>query len=157
MTPEQFRDQTVADAKALGMGLIIGMNTLDGGDGSSRIPGTYNLNTVSNRWQMSAAEVERAGTVFAKEPYVCAVLDWRFSPTVTSSNYSASQAARDPGIRQPERREGGICEGAGGGETRAATRCSRPAGKDVRLGGPAGEMTRRPVCVGSQKNANWYR
>lgn len=93
MTPEQFRDQNVADAKALGMGLILGMNTLDGGDGSSRIPGTYDLSTVSTRWQMSAAEVERAGTVFAKEPYVCAVLNWRYSPTLTSSKYTSAQAA----------------------------------------------------------------
>ena len=74
------------------MGLIMGMNTLDGGDGSSRISGTFDLRTVSTRWQMSAAEVERAGTVFAKEPYVCAVLDWRYSPTLTSSRYTAEQA-----------------------------------------------------------------
>jgi hypothetical protein len=92
MSPEQFRDQNVADAKALGMGLILGMNTLDGGDGSSRIPGTFNLTTVSNRWQMSAAEVQHAGTVFAKETYVCAVLDWRYSPTLTSSTFTSSQA-----------------------------------------------------------------
>jgi len=93
MTPEQFRDQNVAEAKALGMGLILGMNTLDGGDGSSRIPGTYNLSTVSNRWQMSAAEVQHAGTVFAKEPYVCAVLDWRYSLTLTSSTFTSAQEA----------------------------------------------------------------
>jgi hypothetical protein len=91
MTPEQFRDQNVADAKALGMGLILGMNTLDGGDGSSGIPGTYNLTTVTNRWQMSAAEVQHAGTVFAKEAYVCAVLDWRYSLTLTSSTFTSAQ------------------------------------------------------------------
>ena len=93
MTPEQFRDQNVADAKMLGMGLILGMNTLDGGDGSSRIAGTYDLRYVSTRWQMSANEVERAGTAFAKDPYVCAVLDWRYSPTIASSNWTAAQAA----------------------------------------------------------------
>lgn len=84
------------------MGLILGMNTLDGGDGSSRISGTYDLRYVSNRWQMSASEVERAGTVFASEPYACAVLDWRFSPTLTSSRYSAAQAA---GIAGPSTTE----------------------------------------------------
>ncbi len=123
MTPEQFRDQNVADAKALGMGLIIGMNTLDGGDGSSRIPGTYNLNIVSNRWQMSAAEVERAGMVFAKEPYVCAVLDWRYSPTLTSSNYPASQAA---GIRAFDNRsdvQAAFAKVLAAAKRRAATRC----------------------------------
>jgi hypothetical protein len=93
MTPEQFRDVNVADAKALGMGVIMGMNALDGGDGSSRIPGTYDLRIVSTRWQMSAAEVERAGTVFAKEPYVCAVIDWRYSPTFTVSRFTAAQQA----------------------------------------------------------------
>src|SRR5262249_17568807 len=93
MTPEKFRDVNVADAKALGMGLILGMNTLDGGDGSSGISGTFNLSTTTNRWQMSATEVQHAGTVFAKEPYVCAVLDWRYSPTLSSSSYTTSQQA----------------------------------------------------------------
>ena len=93
MTPEQFRDQAVADAKALGMGLIMGMNTLDGGDGSSRISGTFDLRTVSTRWQMSAAEVERAGTAFAGDSNVCAVLNWRYSPTATSSRYTTAQAS----------------------------------------------------------------
>ena len=93
MTAEQFRDQSVVDAKALGMGLIMGMNTLDGGDGSSKISGTFNLKTVKTRWQMSAAEVEHAGTVFAKEPYVCAVLDWRFSSTMETGRYTSAQFA----------------------------------------------------------------
>jgi len=39
----QFRDQQVADAKAAGLKLMLGMNFLDGGDGSSGIPGTYDL------------------------------------------------------------------------------------------------------------------
>jgi hypothetical protein len=123
MSPEQFRDQSVADAKALGMGLILGMNTLDGGDGSSRIPGTYDLRYVSNRWQMSASEVERAGTVFASEPYACAVLDWRFSPTLSSSSYSASQAA---GIRAFDDRsdvKAAFTRVLAAAKRRAATRC----------------------------------
>jgi hypothetical protein len=93
MTPEQFRDLNVADAKALGMGLVMGLNALDGGDGSSGIPGTFDLSVVSTRWQMSAAEVERAGTVFAKEPYVCAVIDWRYSPNFILSRFTAAQQA----------------------------------------------------------------
>jgi hypothetical protein len=93
MTPEQFRDLNVADAKALGMGVIMGLNALDGGDGSSGLPGTFDLSTVSTRWQMSAAEVERAGTVFAKEPYVCAVIDWRYSPNFVLSRFTAEQQA----------------------------------------------------------------
>jgi hypothetical protein len=123
MSPEQFRDQSVADAKALGMGLILGMNTLDGGDGSSRIPGTYDLRYVSSRWQMSASEVERAGTVFASEPYACAVLDWRFSPTLTSSSYSPSQAA---GIRAFDDRsdvKAAFAKVLAAAKRRAANRC----------------------------------
>jgi hypothetical protein len=88
MTPEQFRDKNVADAKALGMKLVFGLNVLDGGDGSSGITGAMN---VSTRWVMSAAEVEHAGTVFAAEPYACSVMDWRFSLTYTSSRLTSSQ------------------------------------------------------------------
>ncbi len=123
MSPEQFRDQSVAEAKALGMGLILGMNTLDGGDGSSRISGTYDLRYVSTRWQMSASEVERAGTVFASEPYACAVLDWRFSPTLTSSSYSAAQAA---GIRAFDDRsdvKAAFAKVLAAAQRREATRC----------------------------------
>jgi nucleoid-associated protein YgaU len=72
-TPEQFRDENVAEAKAQGLGLVMGMNLLNGGDGSSGEPGNR-----SGRWEMSAAEVVRVGTVLAETPYACAVLSWRY-------------------------------------------------------------------------------
>ncbi len=90
MTPEQFRDQSVADARALGMGLVFGMNVLDGGDGRLRKNGTM---IHSTRFQMSAAEVERVGTVLASEPYACALINWRYSPSFSDSRKTAAQLA----------------------------------------------------------------
>lgn len=86
MTPEQFRDRETAAAKARGLGLVFGMNYLDAGDGSSRIAGTYKNATSPkvNRWQMSATEVKRVGTVFAAASYACAVLSWKYSTTFLS-------------------------------------------------------------------------
>ena len=49
------------------------------------------MSIVKTRWQMSAAEVERAGTAFAKEPYNCAVFDWRYSPTLTLTRFTTAQ------------------------------------------------------------------
>ncbi|MBA2458365.1 MAG: hypothetical protein H0V43_05335, partial [Gemmatimonadales bacterium] len=74
LTPEQFRDENVAVAKELGLGLIFGMNYLDGGDGSSGIRGT---SAHPEWWQMSAAEVLHVGTTLAEAPYSCALLSWR--------------------------------------------------------------------------------
>jgi hypothetical protein len=60
------------------------MNLLDGGDGSSGVPGNR-----SERWEMSPAEVVRVGTVLAQTPYTCALLSWRYDPGF----------AQRPGIR----------------------------------------------------------
>jgi hypothetical protein len=95
MTPEQFRDRSVADAKAMGMGLVLGLNVLDGGDGSSGINGAM---LISTRWQMSADEVAHAGTVFAAEPYACAVINWRYSTSYSPSGKSALQLANIQGF-----------------------------------------------------------
>jgi hypothetical protein len=72
LTPEEFRDKNVARAKELQLGLIFGLNLLDGGDGSSGVPGTK-----PGWWQMSAAELTQVGTVLAGAPYACALLSWR--------------------------------------------------------------------------------
>ncbi len=60
-----------AAAKAKRIGLMAGMNVLDGGDGSSKIRGT-----LSNRWAMSAAEINTYGTAILAEPYACGFLFW---------------------------------------------------------------------------------
>ncbi len=93
MSPEQFRDTQISAAKKLGLGLVFGLNYLDGGDGTSRINGTYakDPNLKDNkycksaggcyRYAMSAAEVKRVGTVFAKASYACAVISWKYDAT----------------------------------------------------------------------------
>jgi hypothetical protein len=73
LTPEEFRDKNVARAKELQLGLIFGLNLLDGGDGSSGITGTE-----PGWWQMSPPELTHAGTVLAGAPYACALLSWRY-------------------------------------------------------------------------------
>jgi hypothetical protein len=92
MTAEQFRDRETAAAKARRLGLVFGMNYLDAGDGSSRIAGTYKNATSPrvNRWQMSAAEVKRVGSVLAAASYGCAVLSWKYNPTFLSRSVMSS-------------------------------------------------------------------
>jgi len=74
-TPEEFRDQYVSYAKRLGLGLIVGLNQLNAGDGSSGVRGT----TDNPRdWEMSAAELAHVGTVLVQTPYACAFMSWRY-------------------------------------------------------------------------------
>ncbi|MFL5496705.1 MAG: hypothetical protein ACJ8DC_20175 [Gemmatimonadales bacterium] len=97
-TPEEFRDENVAQAKAQGLGLVFGMNLLDGGEGSSGIAGHR-----SGHWEMSAAEVVRVGTVLAQTPYSCALLSWRYDaaferrPGTRAALDSVAVAAADRG------------------------------------------------------------
>jgi hypothetical protein len=77
LSPEEFRDRHVAHAKRLGLGLVFGMNYLDGGDGSS---GIQRDPARPEWWQMSAAEVMKVGTVLTGAPYSCALLSWRYDP-----------------------------------------------------------------------------
>jgi hypothetical protein len=80
MTTVQFRNKYVADAKARRMALVMGMNVLNGGDGSSGIAGTREPeDPAADLWQMTGTEVDSIGRLFAAEPYVCAVLNWRYS------------------------------------------------------------------------------
>lgn len=74
-TPEAFRDENVAKAKLLGLGLIVGLNQLNGGDGSSGVRGTTEN---PNHWEMSAAELARVGTLLVQTPYACAFVSWRY-------------------------------------------------------------------------------
>ncbi|HKU62784.1 MAG TPA: hypothetical protein VJQ44_16310 [Gemmatimonadales bacterium] len=74
-TPEEFRDENVARAKQLGLGLIVGINQLNAGDGSSGVPGTTDN---PRHWQMSAAELLHVGTLLAETPYACAFVSWRY-------------------------------------------------------------------------------
>ncbi len=65
----------------MGLGLVFGLNYLNGGDGSSGVGGT---SRHPDSWQMSAAEVVNIGTPLASAPYSCAFLRWRFEPAFES-------------------------------------------------------------------------
>lgn len=81
LTPEQFRDRNVAYAKELGLGLVFGLNYLNGGDGSSGIGGTSDHPDL---WQMSPAELVSVGTLLVEAPYACAFLSWMHHPAFES-------------------------------------------------------------------------
>jgi hypothetical protein len=104
-TPEAFRDRNMAGAKALGLELVVWFNTLNGGDGSSKILGTYldpnpETGKSPNRWQMSAKEVLDYGKVFL--PHTKWALHWQYSPTYKSDGLPAAQLA---GVRAFDGRE----------------------------------------------------
>jgi hypothetical protein len=63
-------------AKTKGLGLVAGLNVLDGGNGTSGIRGTQ-----PNTWAMSAAELKQYGTGLLSQSYVCAFSMWRYSST----------------------------------------------------------------------------
>jgi hypothetical protein len=61
----------IASAKSKRLGLVMGMNVLDGGNGSSRIKGWS-----SGKWSMSASELRTYGTVVLNQSYPCAFFMW---------------------------------------------------------------------------------
>lgn len=112
-TPQQFAAKQVADAKALGVGIVLGANVLDGGNGPCvkadsgvALNGTFypdpNLTDglcrpVTGgsyyRYQMSAYEYENAYTVFLKEPYTCASFGWKWTDSKTTDGALTDRAA----------------------------------------------------------------
>ena len=95
-TPAQFRDRQIAAARARGLGLVFGLNYLNGGNGSSGRRGSS-----SGRWEMSTREVKNVGTVLAQASYACAMLSWQYSSTfvsrtgMTTALSAVSSAARN--------------------------------------------------------------
>ncbi len=67
ITPE------IAAAKKKGLGLAVGMNVLDGGNGSSGIRGT-----MSGKYKMSATEIRNYGTALLNQPYACGFFSWSY-------------------------------------------------------------------------------
>jgi hypothetical protein len=63
----------VAAAKRKGLGLIMGLNVINGGNGSSGIPGTR-----SGKWSMSASEIRTYGTTVLNQTYACGFLMWTY-------------------------------------------------------------------------------
>lgn len=103
-TPEEFRDENVARAKQLGLGLIVGLNHLNGGDGSSGVAGTPDH---PERWQMSPAELVRLGTLLVETPYACAFVSWRYEPDFMAR--PGIMAALDSVASAAENRGGTSC------------------------------------------------
>ncbi len=62
-----------AAAKRKGLGLVVGMNVLDGGNGSSRIGGW-----TRGQWAMSATELRKYGSAMLGEGHACAFYNWTF-------------------------------------------------------------------------------
>jgi hypothetical protein len=71
LSPGQFRDVMTSAAKSRHLGLVFGLNYLNGGDGSSGRTGTQ-----TGYYRMSPSEVKNVGGVLAAAPYACALLDW---------------------------------------------------------------------------------
>jgi hypothetical protein len=71
--PEAYAARQAAAARAAGLGLVLGLNLLDGGDGSSGSRGTK-----LKYWTMSAPEVLNYGAALIKEPRACALLLWKY-------------------------------------------------------------------------------
>ena len=73
-SPSDWINQQTKRAQGKGLGLVAGLNVLDGGDGSSGIRGTQ-----PRTWAMSAAELDRYGSAMLAQSYVCAFSMWRYS------------------------------------------------------------------------------
>jgi hypothetical protein len=63
----------VAAAKKKGLGIVMGMNVLNGGNGSSKITGT-----TSGKYKMSATEIRNYGAVMLNQSYSCAFFNWTY-------------------------------------------------------------------------------
>ena len=66
----------VSNAKLKGLGLVMGLNVLNGGNGSSGIRGTK-----SGKYSMSASELRAYGTATLDQSYVCAFVMWEHKST----------------------------------------------------------------------------
>lgn len=63
----------VATAKRKGLGLVVGLNVLNGGNGTSRIAGT-----TRGKYAMSASEIRSYGTALLGQSYACGFFNWMF-------------------------------------------------------------------------------
>lgn len=63
----------VAAAKRKGLGLVVGMNVVDGGNGSSRIAGA-----TRGKYAMSASEIRSYGSALLNQSYACAFFNYTY-------------------------------------------------------------------------------
>jgi hypothetical protein len=76
---ETFISRMVRDARAAGLGLVGGLNVLNAGSGSSKIPGAK-----QGKFAMSASEIKTWGGAYLAEPYICAFLMWEYEESYFS-------------------------------------------------------------------------
>ena len=65
-----------AAAKRKGLGLVVGLNVLDGGNGSSKIAGF-----TKGKWAMSASEIRTYGSAMLGQSHACAFFNWTHNTT----------------------------------------------------------------------------
>lgn len=63
----------IAAAKLKRLGIVVGLNVLNGGNGSSRISGT-----TSGKYKMSATEIRNYGAVLLNQSYSCGFFNWTY-------------------------------------------------------------------------------
>lgn len=63
----------VAAAKRKGLGIVMGLNVLNGGNGSSKIAGT-----LSGKYKMSATEIRNYGAAMLNQTYTCGFFNWTY-------------------------------------------------------------------------------
>ena len=85
--PAAFIAAEVAAAKSKGLGVMTGMNILDGGNGSSGVPGY-----MKGKWAMSATEIRNYGTAMLNQSYVCGFINWTY--LYTGATYFARTAIK---------------------------------------------------------------
>jgi hypothetical protein len=66
----------VAAAKLKRLGLVVGLNVIDGGNGSSGIRGW-----TSGKYSMSASEIKTYGSVLLNQGYSCGFYNWTYDAT----------------------------------------------------------------------------
>ena len=71
--PSQWLAKEISVAQSKGLGLMVGMNVLNGGDGSSGIHGTR-----GGVYNMSASELKTYGTALLSHPYACGFVMWDY-------------------------------------------------------------------------------
>ncbi len=69
----QWVASETAVAKSRGLGLVVGMNVLDGGSGSSKIAGY-----TRGKYAMSASEIKSYGTAVMSGSYACGFYMWMY-------------------------------------------------------------------------------
>ncbi|MEO7138108.1 MAG: hypothetical protein ABI037_10365 [Gemmatimonadales bacterium] len=71
---DQFISNNVRDARSAGLGLVVGLNLLAGGDRTG-IKGFY-----ADKYAMSASQVRQWGNKLLDEGYICAFISWKYDP-----------------------------------------------------------------------------